>query len=267
MSFQISYDTETDYDYVFVEATRWAPRDWTTLPAKLDDGTDATSTSTGFSCERGTPNGSDWQSLHPFLAHYQTVAADGTCTPTGSSGSWNGATGNSGGWQHWTVDLSAFAGKNVELSITYASDPAVQGLGVFVDDAKITADGATVSETSFEGDEGGWTMPDPPEGTEAKANTWKRSPKAFDEGPGHQDRGHPLLRVRLRGHRRSSNAGGRDEALAGVPGRRLARTRHIGTRAAPRARPGRPCHPPVATRFTPRVRDAAHIALDTTLFE
>ena len=50
---------------------------------------------------------------------------------------WNAATGNSGGFQDWNVDLTPFAGKQVELSITYAPTRP-DGLGVFVDDVKIT---------------------------------------------------------------------------------------------------------------------------------
>jgi bacillopeptidase F (M6 metalloprotease family) len=55
-------------------------------------------------------------------------------------GSWNAATGNSAGFQDWKVDLSAYAGKQVEVSITYASDPGTQGLGVFVDGPGIATD-------------------------------------------------------------------------------------------------------------------------------
>ena len=45
---------------------------------------------------------------------------------TGTTGAWNAATGNSGGFQDWNVDLSAFAGKQVEVSITYARTSAVR---------------------------------------------------------------------------------------------------------------------------------------------
>jgi hypothetical protein len=36
-------------------------------------------------------------------------------------------------WQQWSIDLSAYAGESVEISIAYASDWATQGFGVFVD--------------------------------------------------------------------------------------------------------------------------------------
>ena len=47
----------------------------------------------------------------------------GTCSPTGTTGTWNAASGNSAGWQQWDVDLTAFAGKTVEVSIAYVIEP------------------------------------------------------------------------------------------------------------------------------------------------
>ncbi len=83
-----------------------------------------------------------------------------TCDPTGTTGEWNAASGNSGGWQQWSVDLSAYAGGQVEVSIAYVSDWATQGLGVFVDDIEVSTGEGT---TSFEaGDTGGWEITGPP---------------------------------------------------------------------------------------------------------
>ena len=96
--------------------------DWTTLP----DANGHTTTATGQSCPAG------WVTLHPHLAHYQTLTA--ACTATGTTGAWNAASGNSAGWQQWSIDLSAYAGETVEISIAYASDWATQGIGVFLDD-------------------------------------------------------------------------------------------------------------------------------------
>ena len=137
MSFWTSYDTEADWDYVFVEAHTVGQDDWTTLP----DVNGHTSTGTGDSCPEG------WNDLHPWLDHYQTLSGN-ACTSTGTTGAWNAATGNSGGWGQWSVDLGAYAGKQVEVSITYASDWWTQGLGVFVDDIVVsTGDGRTSFET------------------------------------------------------------------------------------------------------------------------
>ncbi|MDX6434429.1 MAG: hypothetical protein QOE54_6795, partial [Streptosporangiaceae bacterium] len=154
----------------FVEAHTAGGDDWTTLP----DANGHTSQATGESCNAG------WRTLHPFTARYQ--GAD--CSPTGTTGVWHAASGKSNGWQDWTIDLSAYAGKKVELSISYASDWGTQGIGTFVDDAKVTADGATVSETSFETDLGGWTVAGPPPGSVPAANDWIRSQRAFEEGAG-----------------------------------------------------------------------------------
>ena len=76
--------------------------------------------------------------------------------------------GNSSGWQQWSVDLSAYAGQSVEVSIGYASDWATQGIGVFLDDV-VLPDGTT---TSFETDLGGWQVSGPPEGSGANANNF-----------------------------------------------------------------------------------------------
>ena len=126
------------------------------------------------------------------MAHYVTLhpetspgAGDATCDNTGTTGTFNGATGNSGGFVPFSFDLSAYAGKQVELSITYISDEGVQGLGVFVDDTKVTADGATLAETSFEDGLGGWTVPGAPEGSDGNANDWISSTSVgYVDGPG-----------------------------------------------------------------------------------
>jgi murein tripeptide amidase MpaA len=177
LSFWISRDTEPDWDFTFVEAHTVGQDDWTTLP----DANGHTSTDAGLSCPT-TGDGSAWQSLHPFLAHYQTVTGGGdTCSSTGTTGAWNAATGNSGGWQEWKVDLSQFAGKQVEVSITVASDPAVQGLGAWVDETQVTVGGQTTA-TSFETDDGGWTIGPPPPGTVKQENGWTRTSEQLDEG-------------------------------------------------------------------------------------
>src|SRR5262249_57801087 len=87
-----------------------------------------------------------------------------------TTGAWNAASGGSGGWQQWRVDLSAYAGKQVEVSITYVSDWATQGLGVFVDDVSYP-DGTS---TSFESNLDGWTVPGPPAGSAPNANDFER---------------------------------------------------------------------------------------------
>ncbi|WP_067503114.1 M14 family metallopeptidase [Actinoplanes sp. TFC3] len=170
LTFQTSFDTEAGWDFLFVEAHEVGTDNWTTLP----DTGGLTSTSTGDSCAAGIAG------LHPFVAHYQ--GAD--CSSTGTTGTWNAASGNSGGWKQFTADLSAYAGEQVELSISYMSDWGTQGLGVFLDDARVEVNGTVAAQTSFESDLGGWTVAGPPPGTGANSNDWTRSQLAFDSGAG-----------------------------------------------------------------------------------
>jgi hypothetical protein len=173
LSFWTSYNTEADWDHLFVEVHTVGQNDWTTLP----DLNGHTSQATGESCKRENSGG--WRTLHPFLDHYQTQTGDSTCSPTGTTGAWNAASGDSGGWQQWTVSLNAYAGKQVEVSITYASDWATQGLGVFVDDVTLPDGSSTSFETSLDG----WSVPGPPPGDAPNANDWKRTDAAgFPEG-------------------------------------------------------------------------------------
>ena len=170
LTFQTSYDLEIDFDYMFVEAHTVGQDDWTTLP----DANGATSQDTGISCTDG------WaEDVHPFLNHYQTLNGDGTCSPTGNIGTppgeWNAATGRSPGWQTWEIDLGAYAGQQVEVSIALASDQGVQGLNAFVDDVQVSTGEGT---TSFEDDgdpTDGWTVPGSPEGSNTNANDWTRT--------------------------------------------------------------------------------------------
>jgi hypothetical protein len=160
LSFWASYDTEPAWDFFFVEAHTPGEDDWTTLP----DLNGHTTQATGDSCPEG------WTELHPQLAHYQTPEGD-TCAPTGTTGEWHAASGNSGGWQQWEVDLSPWAGQTVEVSLTYATDWAVQNLGVFLDDVTLP-DGTS---TSFEDSLDGWTVAGPPPGSPGNGNDWERT--------------------------------------------------------------------------------------------
>ncbi|RYP88894.1 zinc carboxypeptidase [Nocardioides guangzhouensis] len=157
VSFWTSYNTEADWDFLFVEARTAGGTNWTTLP----DANGHTSQATGESCASG------WRDLHPQLNHYQSA----TCAPTGSTGAWNAASGNSAGWQQWRIDLSGYAGQTVEVSIAYASDWGTQGVGVFLDD--ITEPNGTTA--SFETGLDGWAVTGPPEGSGPNANNFVRT--------------------------------------------------------------------------------------------
>jgi hypothetical protein len=165
LDFEASYQIETDWDYMFVEIHTVGADDWTTLP----DSNGHTSQDTGESCPAG------WRDLHPQFDYYQGTA----CEPTGSTGAWHATTGGSDGVEHWNVDLSAYAGKQVEVMITYATDWATGDLGVFVDDVVVTVDGIVASETSFEDDLGSWTVLGSPPGSAPNAGDWERAGIVF----------------------------------------------------------------------------------------
>ena len=171
LTFRLSYDTELDWDFVFVEAHTVGQDDWTTLP----DVNGHTGSDTGESCPAG------WFELHSWLERYQGTDCSGANLETG--GEWHANSGRSAGWEEWTVDLASYAGTEVEVSISYASDWATQGLGAFIDQIEVsTGEG----NTSFEEDADpmdGWTVPGPPEGSDPNPNDWTRSQSVgFEEG-------------------------------------------------------------------------------------
>lgn len=168
LDFQVSYDTEPGYDNLVVEAHTVGQDDWTTLP-DLNGGTSAEPPA---DCGEGY-----YVRGHPFLAHYLTVGEDG-CAPSGTTGSWNAFTGPSNGWRQASVDLSAWAGKRVELSISYVSDPGSGETGAFVDDTRLVT-GTTTEAEGFETAFGAWTVPGAPAGSPGNASDWTRSAALF----------------------------------------------------------------------------------------
>jgi len=127
-----------------------------------------TAPNTGQSCLSG------WvDQIHNFLANYM----DAACNPTGATGEWHSFTGNSSGWKQVEMDLSPYAGQTVELYISYASDWAVQNLGVFVDDIELA--GAPLED--FESGLGQWQVSAGPGGA---FNNWVHTTGAgIPEGP------------------------------------------------------------------------------------
>ena len=187
LNFKFSGDLESEWDWFAVEV-RDVTTDpnsdaWTTLPeADMDGAGDAdtslTTQSTGESCPEGLASGSD--ALHPFLLHYWSA----TCAPTGTNGGqWHAFTGSSGGWTDWDVDLSAYAGKKIELRLSVITDWGTLGLGTWVDDWRLT-DGATTLEfNDFEQDlDASWLIGPPPPGTEVPVDGWTRRGEEFTEG-------------------------------------------------------------------------------------
>ncbi|UCC19534.1 MAG: immune inhibitor A [Promethearchaeota archaeon] len=137
LEFYTFYQIEEDWDYGYVEV--YDGSEWCTLQGlntvntlPENNGTD------NPNCDGGP---GDW-GLEP-TAYF-------------IDGEWNAFTGSSGGWIFESMDLSPFAGKEIELYFTYWTDPYTLEAGFFVDDIKIEAIGFF---DDFEEDMG-WTIDD-----------------------------------------------------------------------------------------------------------
>jgi hypothetical protein len=158
VSFWVQRDTEPNWDFFFVEAHTVGADDWTTLP----DVEGHAAQVTGGAC-------SGLAAVFPFAAHYVSRSAAGACVPEGTTGDWWAASGESDGWEQWTIDLGAYAGKQVELSLTHASDDLFQYAGVVLDDITVSFGPGS---TSFESGLEGWAVSGPPAGSDANPNDW-----------------------------------------------------------------------------------------------
>lgn len=108
------YDLEKDYDYVYLTASE---------------------------------NGENWSIL--------TTPSGTANNPAGNSYGWgyNGLSGDGPVWIQEQVDLSQFAGKEVQIRFEYITDAAVNGEGFLLDDVSVPEIGYF---TDFENDDGGW---------------------------------------------------------------------------------------------------------------
>ena len=126
LSFFTSYDTEPDWDFMFVEAHTVGQDDWTTLP----DQNGHTTQNTGESCLGGMAHRSQRRDPSvprplPDVERRRTRVRPDRHDRRGGTR----ATGRSNGWQEWSIDLSAYVGSQVEVSISYVSDWGAQGIG------------------------------------------------------------------------------------------------------------------------------------------
>ncbi|MFC8104130.1 M14 family zinc carboxypeptidase [Streptomyces sp. NPDC057363] len=166
---QLLWDTESGYDHALVEAHTTGADDWTTLPETGG----ATGTAVPAECAAGFYLGE-----HPWLEHYLTLSDDG-CAATGTTGRWNSLTGSSGGWRQAEFDLSAYAGKSVEVSIAYVTDPGSGGRGVLADEASLVVGGTATGTEGFETALGAWQVSGPPAGSPAVLKDWTRTGTLF----------------------------------------------------------------------------------------
>lgn len=93
-------------------------------------------------------NGATWKSLANDNTRSDTVSGVYPTIPANLPG----FTGDSNGWTKQSFDLSAYAGKKVQLKFRYITDWGYNDDGFFVDNVKVTADGATVLEEGGEGE-------------------------------------------------------------------------------------------------------------------
>lgn len=165
----LNWNTEQGYDHALLEARTAGGEDWTTLP----DAGGLSSTTVPAECEAGF-----FMNDHPFLRRYLTLDGGG-CSPKGTSGDWNSFTGSSGGWKQVSFDLSAYAGKTVEVSLSYVTDPGSGGRGVFADEARVSVGGADQAVEGFESSLGAWTATGAPAGSPDVPGDWSRSGELF----------------------------------------------------------------------------------------
>ncbi|MGW5057718.1 M14 family zinc carboxypeptidase [Streptomyces sp. NPDC004096] len=166
---RLLWDTEPGYDHAVVEIHTVGADDWTTLP----EAGGATRDTVPTECEAGF-----LMAEHPWLKHYLTQAAAG-CTATGTTGTWHSFTGSSSGWQQVDFDLSAYAGKSVEVSLSYITDPGSGGHGVLADDASFVVGGTATETEGFETSLGAWSVAGPPPGSPAVLKDWARTGTLF----------------------------------------------------------------------------------------
>ncbi|WP_328298008.1 M14 family zinc carboxypeptidase [Streptomyces sp. NBC_00435] len=165
----LNWNTEEGYDHAVLESRTAGGDDWTTLP----EAGGLSSTTVPEECGAGFLIND-----HPFLRHYLTLEGGG-CAPQGTSGSWNTFTGSSGGWQQVSFDLSAYAGKSVEVSLSYITDPGSGGRGVFADEARVSVGGTDQAAEGFESSLGAWTAQGAPAGSPDVPGDWSRSGELF----------------------------------------------------------------------------------------
>jgi immune inhibitor A len=114
LSYWTWYDLEQDYDYLYLAAST---------------------------------DGENWQIL--------TTPSGTTEDPSGNSYGWgyNGESGNGPVWIQESVDISQFAGQEVQLRFEYVTDAAVNNQGFLLDDVAVLETGYF---SDFESDDGGW---------------------------------------------------------------------------------------------------------------
>jgi immune inhibitor A len=92
-------------------------------------------------------DGATWKSLGNANTTSQAVSGVYPTIPANLPG----FTGDSNGWTKQSFDLSAYAGKKIQLKFRYITDWGYNDTGFFVDNVNVTADGSTVLNENGEG--------------------------------------------------------------------------------------------------------------------
>ncbi len=154
--------------------------------------------------EVSTDGGATWQEQKVYdTAGNEVTTPDDYGDPNGRMGDYGGKqyglTGHTDGWEHHYVDLTPYAGQDVQLRLRYATDAAFLERGWFVDDLSLEADGETLWTDDAEANNG-WTN-DASTFTSTSGEGWVldtgqssaaqyylaewRTPVGFDEGLHH----------------------------------------------------------------------------------
>lgn len=91
------------------------------------------------------------------------------------------------------MDLSGYAGKKVELALSYVTDPGTGGRGAFVDSTEFTVGGTAKDSEGFETALGPWSVSGAPEGSPANSADRSRSRELFHTAAGVTTRDTVLL--------------------------------------------------------------------------
>lgn len=122
------YVIEQDWDYGFVEVSADGGTTWTPL-AVHDEAGNLVSTPPNYP----DPNRN--------LAEFRKSS---------------GLTGTTGGWRHDRVDLTAYAGRTIQVRLNTMTDAAFTERGWFADDFTLVVDGATTWSDDVESGAAGW---------------------------------------------------------------------------------------------------------------
>lgn len=112
--------------------------------------------------EVSTDGGSTWAEQKVFDEAGNLVSTDdGYSDPNGRmkdfGGKKYGLTGSSDGWRHDYIDLTAFAGQDIQVRLRQATDAAFEERGWFADDFALTSAGTEVWTDDVESGDNGWT--------------------------------------------------------------------------------------------------------------